>query len=230
MVRSRRFQIAIDGPVGAGKTSVGKAVARRLGMRFFDTGLTYRAMTLAALERGVRVDDPSALAHLAAHVQIDVRDGAGAETRILVDGQDVTDELRSVEIDGSVSAVSAVPAVRRRMVEVQRAIAATGSIVMAGRDIGTVVVPDADLKVFLTAGDETRARRRYEEMGSHSDASSYAEVLDGLRRRDRIDSEREASPLRPARGARIVDTDAMTLEEVVTAVCEMAGAAMAAGS
>ena len=227
MRQRREIQIAIDGPAGAGKTSVGRLVARRLGMRFLDTGLTYRAMTLAAVRRRVKVDDSAGLARLAAEIHIDVREGTGGEPRVLVDGKDVSDRLRSAEIDESVSAVSAVPAVRRRMVEVQRAIAAAGSIVMAGRDIGTVVLPEAELKVFLTAGDETRARRRYEEVRSHDGAPSYGEVLDALRRRDRIDSERDASPLRPAEGARMVDTDGMTLEEVVTKVCELAGAEMA---
>jgi cytidylate kinase len=226
MGQRRRIQIAIDGPVGAGKTSVGRLVARRLGMSFVDTGLTYRAVTLAALRRGVAVDDPAALGRFVEDVRIELKTDSDGEPRVLVDGKDVSHDLRSPEIDRSVSTVSAVPEVRRRMVDVQRDIAAAGSIVMAGRDIGTVVLPEADLKVFLTAGDETRARRRHQEVLSKGGGSSYGETLDALRRRDRIDSEREASPLRPAKGARIVDTDGMTLEEVVTAVCELATAEM----
>lgn len=227
MKRSDLLRIAIDGPVGAGKTSVGRLVARRLGIRFLDTGLTYRALAFVAVQRGVPVEDPDAVRRVAAQAEIDIANGADGEPRVLVDGEDVTDGLRSAEVDRLVSVVAAMPEVRTRMVEVQRRIAAASSIVMVGRDIGTVVLPDADLKIYLTAGDETRARRRYDELRSAGTSTTYEGVLDALRRRDRIDSQREASPLRAAEGAKTIATDNMTLQEVVSTIADMALAEMA---
>lgn len=221
-MNNRSLQIAIDGPVGAGKTSVGRMLARRLGIRFLDTGLTYRAVTLAAIDRGISADDSEAVGRLAAEVRLELAPAPDGESRVLLDGKDITDRLRTPDVDRFVSAVSAMPAVRRRMVDVQRAIASSASIVMVGRDIGTVVLPDADLKVYLTASDETRARRRYDELRAQGEGAEYQAVLDALRRRDRIDSQREASPLRPADDARIVDTDSLGLEEVVSTIERMA--------
>ncbi|MBI4220514.1 MAG: (d)CMP kinase [Chloroflexi bacterium] len=224
-MRNDSLQIAIDGPVGAGKTSVGRLLARRLGARFLDTGLTYRAVTLVAIDRGISPDDAEAIGRLAAEVRLEVASQPDGESRVLADGKDVTDRLRTPEVDRFVSAVSAMPAVRSRMVDVQRAIASTASIVMVGRDIGTVVLPGARLKVYLTASDETRARRRYEELRAQGTQVDYESVLKALRRRDRIDSGREASPLRPARDARIVNTDRLGLEEVVSTIERMAAGA-----
>jgi cytidylate kinase len=221
-MNNRSLQIAIDGPVGAGKTSVGRMLARRLGMTFLDTGLTYRALTLAAIDRGISPDDAAAVGRLAEEVRLELAPAPDGESRVLLNGKDITDRLRTPEVDRFVSAVSAMPAVRRRMVDVQRAIASSASIVMVGRDIGTVVLPDADLKVYLTASDETRARRRYEELLAQGADAEYQAVLEALRRRDRIDSQREASPLRPAADARIVDTDRLGLEEVVSTIERMA--------
>jgi cytidylate kinase len=216
------LQIAIDGPVGAGKTSVGRLLARRLGARFLDTGLTYRALTLAAIDRGIPTDDVEEVGRLASELRLEVVSTTDGESRVIVDGKDVTDRLRTPEVDRFVSAVSALPAVRRRMVDVQRAIAGTASIVMVGRDIGTVVLPDARLKIYLTASDATRARRRYEELLAQGAQAEYEAVLKALRHRDRIDSQREASPLRPAKDARIVDTDRLGLQEVVSTIERMA--------
>lgn len=212
------IQIAIDGPVGAGKTTVGRRLARILGVRFLDTGLTYRAVTRACLAQGIDPSDATAVSKVAGSMQLSVGISSTGDPVVIADGKDVTRELRSAEIDGAVSVVSAIPAVRHHMVRAQRAIARSSAIVMVGRDIGTVVLPDAGLKVFLTASDATRARRRHAELTAQGSEISYEAVLEALRRRDRIDSERETSPLKPARDARIVDTDNMSLDEVVNAI------------
>ncbi|MBI4306858.1 MAG: (d)CMP kinase [Chloroflexi bacterium] len=223
MKRQGVFQIAIDGPVGAGKTSVGRLLARRLGCRFLDTGLTYRAVALAALDREIDLKDSAALGSLAATMRLAVGGDPDGESKILVDGKDVSARLKSESVSDAASLVSAVQEVRRHMVAAQRRIAASESIVMVGRDIGTVVLPDADLKIFLTATPETRARRRYDELVGRGEAASYDEILASLRGRDRRDSERDASPLRAARGAHVVKTDNMELEEVVSAIEKLAG-------
>lgn len=216
------FQIAIDGPVGAGKSSVGRLLARRLGCRFLDTGLTYRAVALAAIDRNIALGDDPALGNLAANLDLAVSAGADGEPKIVVDGKDVTSQLASEKVSRAASLVSAVPEVRRHMVAAQRKIAASGRIVMVGRDIGTVVLPAADLKVFLTASPETRARRRYDELVSSGEPASYDEILGSLRDRDRRDTERGTSPLRAAKDAHIFDTGNLGLEEVVIALEKLA--------
>jgi len=216
-----RIQIAIDGPVGAGKTTVGRRLAQVLGVRFLDTGLTYRAVTRECLARGIDPSDAGAVGRVALSIKLSVGISDTGDPVVIVDGKDVTEELRSVDIDRTVSAVSAIPAVRQHMVRAQRAIASSSAIVMVGRDIGTVVLPGAHLKIFLTASDATRARRRHAELSAQGSKVTYDAVLDALRSRDRIDSERETSPLRPARDARIVDTDNMSLEEVVNTIVRL---------
>lgn len=215
--------IAIDGPAASGKSAAGEEVARRLGIRFLDTGAMYRAITLAALQRGVSPRDPAALTALAAAAEIRLERGARAD-RLLLDGEDITDALRSDAVDANVSAVSAVSGVRRALVMRQRAIAAQGGVVMAGRDIGSVVLPHADLKIFLTASAETRARRRAEQAEQQGSAdvpayqAEYQKVLCALRRRDKIDGEREDSPLRRATDAVEIRSDHMTLNQVVAKI------------
>ena len=206
-------KIAIDGPVASGKTVVGRLVAQRLGCRFLDTGIMYRAVTWVALSRGVGLEDDEALAGLATSLEMRLVPGEAGD-RLLVDGEDVTDFLREPEVDRGVSQVSAVSGVRRALVEQQRAIASEGSIVMLGRDIGTVVLPDADVKVFLKASVEVRARRRYSELQEKGLDISYDQVASDLERRDRIDSERAASPLRPADDAIQIDTDSLSVEDI----------------
>jgi len=206
--------IAIDGPVASGKSAVGGTVARKLGYRFVDTGMMYRAVTWQALERGIDTDDQAALAKLAEDVSIEV-----AEDRVLIDGVDISDRLRSQRVGERVSLVSRVQGVRTAMVARQRQLAAEGGIVMAGRDIGTVVLPDAPLKVYLDASPEERVRRRHAELVG---SASPEQVREELALRDAIDKEREASPLRPADDAVIIDTDHLSLEQVVDRILELA--------
>jgi cytidylate kinase len=212
--------IALDGPVAAGKTAVGKLVAQRLKYRFIDTGSMYRAVTWLALEEGVPMEEP-ALAALAQRVRIQVV-ASPQGTRILVGERDVTDLLRTARVEDAVSIVSQVLEVRQAMVRQQQEIAREGRIVMAGRDIGTVVAPDARLKVYLTASVQERARRRYEEFRALGRQASYEDVLANLRERDTLDSQRAHSPLKPAEDARIIDTDGKGLEQVVAEVLSLA--------
>lgn len=209
--------VALDGPGSSGKSSVGAAAALRVGYRFCDTGLLYRAVTWLSLVRHVPPADPRALRALADEVEL-VPDESGRLSRVLVDGMDRTAEVHTPTVDSTVSAVSAVPELRAALLECQRALAAAGGIVMAGRDIGTVVLPDADLKVFLDASAEERARRRTEERGLDPDGTEAEEILASLRQRDHLDSTRSVAPLHPAADARIISTDGNRFEDTVDAV------------
>ncbi|MCH7800158.1 MAG: (d)CMP kinase [Chloroflexi bacterium] len=206
--------IAIDGPVASGKTTVGRSLAHRLKYRFLDTGGMYRAVTLAALNEHLDLNNPDALTRLTENMRIDVvtkPDGA----RLLVNDLDVTDRLRERAVDQNVSQVSAVRGVRVALVDQQRKIGQQGSIVMVGRDIGTVVLPDAGAKVFLDASVEVRANRRFLQTQKDNGTLTYQNILDDLVKRDQIDSERAESPLVPAEDALILDTKNLTIEQVV---------------
>jgi cytidylate kinase len=212
-----RLVVALDGPGSSGKSSVGAAAALRVGYRFCDTGLLYRAVTWLSLVRDVSATDPVALRALAAEVEL-APDGSGRLARVLVGGVDRTADVHTPPVDVAVSAVSAVPQLRAALLERQRALAATGGIVMAGRDIGTVVLPDADLKLFLDASVEERARRRAEERGIDPNGVEAEAILAALRRRDELDSTRSVAPLFPAPDARIIATDGNHFEDTVDAV------------
>jgi cytidylate kinase len=212
-----RLTVALDGPGSSGKSSVGAAAARAVGYRFFDTGLLYRAVTWLAEARGVPVDDPDGLVELIAALRL-AEDEDGRLARVVVDGVDHTAEVRSPAVDAAVSAVSAVPEVRAALLARQRELAADGGIVMAGRDIGTVVLPDADLKVYLDASVAERARRRTEERGLDPAGPEAMAILEALRRRDHLDATRVVAPLRVPEDARIITTDGNTFEETVAAV------------
>ena len=220
--------VAIDGPSGAGKSTIGYALAQRIDANFVDTGLMYRALTLAALERGIGVDDGESLGRLATECRIEVeRPGPGQADRletVRLDGRDVTIEVREPRIDRAVSAVSRHAAVRDAMLGVQRAVAARGDTVMVGRDIGTVILPDATLKVFLTAAPSVRAARRAAEMNA---PERLAEYLAEIERRDAADSQRPIAPLRVSEGALVLDTGALDVTACVDAIVarlERAGA------
>jgi cytidylate kinase len=216
------LKIAIDGPAAAGKTVVGTRLASKLGCRFLDTGMMYRAATVAALDAGADFEDLDQLAEVAEAMDIKAVTGEQGETRIILGNFDITDRLRRPDVDSRVSIVSAVPRVREVMVAAQRRIADGGKIVMVGRDIGTVVLTDANSKIYLTASLETRAKRRYLEMESRPDHLPFQEMYDAMKRRDEIDSSREASPLRPAGDAVLVVTDNLSIEQVVCRLAEIA--------
>jgi cytidylate kinase len=214
--------VALDGPGSSGKSSVGAAAALELGYRFCDTGLLYRAATWLALERRVRAEgdgaDPAALVKLVDEIAL-VADANGRLAHVSVDGVDVTEAVHSPRVDDAVSAVSRVPELRTALLERQRALAAEpGGIIMAGRDIGTVVLPDAELKIFLDASVEERARRRTEERQIAPDSPEARWVLAQLRRRDNLDSSRAVAPLRPADDAIHIVTDGNQLQDTVRAV------------
>jgi len=208
-MRSRSV-IAIDGPAGAGKSTVARRLAARLGYRFLDTGALYRAVTLAVLRAGIDPSDAGRVADLAGAAQIAL-DPRGTPPRVLLDGEDVSREIRGPAVTRAVSTVAANPAVRAAMVPFQRAFADEGGVVAEGRDIGTVVFPDAAMKFFLDADAAVRAARRALERGEADVASVEAEI----RERDRKDTEREAAPLRAAPDAEVVDTTRLSAEEVV---------------
>ncbi|HEC24012.1 MAG TPA: (d)CMP kinase [Chloroflexi bacterium] len=221
---SKPSLIAIDGPAAAGKTTLAHQVAERLGYLYFDTGVMYRAVTLAALERGIDISDEAAISALAEQVEIDVRPPTvddGRTSTVYLDGEDVTNRLFSAAVDASVSAVSAYPGVRAAMTRQQRRIGERGQVVMVGRDIGTVVFPDADLKIYLDASVETRARRRWQDYQAKGQDGSYEDILASMRQRDRIDSQREIAPLRPARDAIVIDTTNMDAGAVLEYVLKI---------
>jgi cytidylate kinase len=211
--------VAIDGPSGAGKSTVGHALAQRIDANFVDTGLMYRALTLAALERGIALDDGPALAALVAGSRIEVERARPEQTdrleTVLLDGRDVTLDVRAPRVDRAVSAVSRHPEVRDAMVGVQRAAARRGGVVMVGRDIGTVILPEATLKVYLTADPEVRAARRAAEMGRPERVDAY---LEEIRRRDAADTDRAVAPLRIPDGALVLDTGKLGVDECVDAI------------
>jgi cytidylate kinase len=213
----RKLVVALDGPGSSGKSSVGAAAALEVGYRFCDTGLLYRAVTWLALARNVSASYPHAMRGLADEVEL-VADPEGRLARILVDGVDHTADVHQPVVDAAVSAVAAIPELRLALLERQRQIAREGGIIMAGRDIGTVVLPDADLKIFLEASVEERARRRTEERGLDPHGPEADAILDALSRRDALDSTRAVAPLRAAADARIISTDGNRFEDTVDAV------------
>ncbi|MGI5168984.1 (d)CMP kinase [Spirillospora sp. CA-253888] len=212
--------IAMDGPSGSGKSSASKGVARALGLRYLDTGAMYRAMTWWMLRSGVPVEDPAAVAARAAEPVLESGTDPDAPT-IAVDGVDVSEPIRTREVTNAVSAVSSVPEVRERLVLLQREIIGAGGIVVEGRDIGTVVAPDAPVKVYLTASEEARAARRARDLAADPGASVAVTQAEQARR-DRLDSTRKASPLAKADGAHEIDSTELSLGEVIEAVVRLA--------
>jgi cytidylate kinase len=208
-----RVVVAMDGPSGSGKSSTSRGVATRLGLRYLDTGAQFRAVTAWMIEHGVDVSDPAAIAARAGEPEI-VSGNDPQDPTITVDGRDVAVEIRTQAVTDHVSAVAAVPDVRRRLLELQRTIIGDGGIVVEGRDIGSVVAPDAEVKVYLTADPSARAERRTAENGAGSVEATQADLL----RRDRIDSGREVAPAMMPEGAIHIDTTPYTLDEVVDQV------------
>lgn len=227
----KAITIAIDGPAASGKSTVGALVAQRLGYLYFDTGVMYRAVTWVALDRGIPIEDEAAITDLAARLRIEVLPPTVADGRqytVLADGVDVTWGIREAAVNQGVSPVSAYAGVRTAMVAQQRRIGAAGGVVMVGRDIGTVVLPEAEVKVYLDATPEERARRRWREMQARGDATAYETVLADLRRRDAIDSQRAIAPLRAAENAVYLDSTALSVEQVVARILEIVAPALRA--
>jgi cytidylate kinase len=209
---ARRLIIAIDGPSGAGKGTVARTIASRLSYRHIDTGAMYRAVAWKAGEQGIPLDDEAAVAHLAAQVEMSMADGA-----VLVDGVDVTRAIRTSDMDRAAAAVARMPRVRAVLVALQRALGRPGGVVMEGRDIGTVVFPDADVKIYLDASPDERARRRAADP-AHGGAGALADIATALAARDQSDQTRAASPLTIAADAVLVETTGVPVEAVVARV------------
>ncbi len=246
---SKPLTIAIDGPAASGKSTIGKLLAERLEYRYFDTGTAYRtrrgqerfyaarrrflyfdtgamyrAVTWVALQRGVDLADEAAVTALAEEIEIDVThptDADGRQYTVFAGDEDVTWAIRRPEVDANVSVVAAYPGVRAALTEQQRRIGRRGAVVMVGRDIGTVVMPDADVKIYLDASVEERARRRDREVAARGGPADYERILRDMGRRDRIDSERDAAPLRPAEDAVIINTDGLTVQQVLDVVLRL---------
>jgi CMP/dCMP kinase len=213
--------IALDGPAASGKSTLGRKLADTLGYLFFDTGIMYRAITLIALELDMNLHDEAAVTELARNTQIEIRPPSKEDGRafdIIVGTKDITWDVRRGDVDANVSKVSAYAGVREALSEQQRRIGLRGRVVMVGRDIGTVVLPEADLKIYLDASAEQRAKRRYDELIARSEKANYDEILKKVIERDHIDSTRAVAPLRPAEDAVIIDSDKMDVEQVFTQV------------
>ena len=223
----KMLTIAIDGPAGAGKSTVAKKVAEALGYTYVNTGAMYRAVALRCLELGVDVSDPEAVARAVRNMDVRL-EPSGGELKVLVDGVDVTEAIQEPRVGHAVSLVAQVPEVREALVELQRRMGERGGVVMDGRDIGTVVFPSAEVKIFLTASEEERAARRHRELVARGERVAYEEVLESLRRRDALDRSRAVSPLVKAEDAVKVDSTGRPVESVVAeilAICRERGGA-----
>jgi CMP/dCMP kinase len=218
---SKPYLITIDGPAGSGKSTLGKLLAKQINYLYFDTGVMYRVVTFEALRRGTTLKDESQLEDLVEQIHIDIRPASKDDGRsfdVLLDDEDVTWEIRTQGVDANVSLVATYKGVRQKLTEQQRRIATRGRIVMVGRDIGTIVLPNADLKIYLDASVEVRAERRFRELIERGETSSYAEVLKSIRIRDRVDSTRDIAPLEAAKDAYVVDSSNLTIEQVLEKV------------
>ena len=217
MMMTTVHTIAIDGPAASGKSTLGKRLADWLGYLFFDTGVMYRAVTYKAISGDLDVNDEQAVTQLAEEIQIDVKPPSADDGRtsdVWADGEDITWDIRTPEVEAYVSLVSAYAGVRQAMAATQRKIGLRGRVVMVGRDIGTVVLPEADVKIYLEASVEERAMRRYAELCQWGEPADYAQILEAMRSRDQIDSTRTVSPLRPAQDAIILNSDGLNSDQV----------------
>jgi cytidylate kinase len=219
---SKPLIIAVDGPSGAGKSTLGRRLARELGLLYIDTGAMYRAVALAVAGAGVSTSDAARVAEVARHASIRL-EGDADSLRVFLDGRDVSEEIRGEEVGRDASVVSTIPAVRRELVRRQREMGAGGGVVLDGRDIGTVVFPTADVKFFLTADPEARARRRLGEERVRDERQTFAETLADINERDRRDATRDDSPLRAADDAVVIDTTQLSVEDVFRRMLQIVG-------
>ncbi len=221
---AKLLRIAIDGPAGAGKSTVARQVAQKLGYLYVDTGAMYRAVTWLVLEKGLDRTDGKTIAKAAkdSHIRlIPGDDSSDGKVQVFIDGQDITNKIRTPQVTELVSPLSSLPAIRRLLVEQQRELSKSGGIVLDGRDIGTVVIPDADVKVFLTASAEVRAKRRKRELHEQGIDVDYDALLADINARDRRDETRADSPLKQAEDAVVIISDNMTIDDVVSAVVRL---------
>lgn len=214
------MNVAIDGPAGAGKSTIARAAAKKLGFIYVDTGALYRAVGVYSLRNGLDTENPETVEGTLPHIQVELQFQDGVQ-HVLLNGEDVSEEIRTPQASMAASAVSAVPAVRRFLFDLQREIAAKNDCIMDGRDIGTVVLPQAEVKIFLTASPETRAMRRFIELQEKGAPDTYEAVLADLKQRDYNDSHRAVAPLKPAEDSVLVDTSALTLPQSVEKVIEV---------
>lgn len=214
------MNVAIDGPAGAGKSTIARAAAKKLGFIYVDTGALYRAVGVYSLRNGLNTENPETVEGTLPHIQVKLQFQDGVQ-HVLLNGEDVSEEIRTPQASMAASAVSAVPAVRRFLFDLQREIAAKNDCIMDGRDIGTVVLPQAEVKIFLTASPETRAMRRFKELQEKGAPDTYEAVLADLKQRDYNDSHRAVAPLKPAEDSVLVDTSALTLSQSVEKVLEV---------
>ena len=214
------FKIAIDGPAGAGKSTIAKQVARRENLIYIDTGAMYRAMSLLMLQNGIPLNDAEKIGQECSRAQIDISYKNG-EQAVFLNGENVDAFLREERVGNAASAVSAVPRVRERLVQLQRELAESADVVMDGRDIGTVVLPDADLKIFLTASSRVRAERRYRELQEKGIEADLKTIQRDIEERDHRDMTRETSPLRQAEDAMVIDSSMMTVDEVIQNILDL---------
>jgi CMP/dCMP kinase len=218
---TKKIRIAIDGPAAAGKSTIAKMTAEKLGYTYIDTGAMYRALAHKALNRNIDTTDGEVLEHLLKETEIILQTSNKGQA-VIVDGQDVSEEIRSPQVTANVSAVAVHTGVRHLMVDKQRQLAEEAGVVMDGRDIGTAVLPDAELKIFMTASVEERANRRHLENEKRGITTQLEQLKREISERDRIDSERETSPLMQAEDAILIDTTVMSIVEVVERICELA--------
>lgn len=212
------ISVAIDGPAGAGKSSLSRAAAKELGFLYVDTGALYRTIALGFLQSNTDIDDLKAVEKLLSEIEVDLMFNEQGEQRVLLNGVDVSDSIRTPEVSMKASAVSALASVRAFLLDKQRSLAESNNVLMDGRDIGTVVLPNATIKIFLTASPEDRARRRFEELKARGSSVTFEEVYEDMLKRDYDDSHRKIAPLKPADDAVIVDTTGFEIEKSLAAI------------
>lgn len=211
------YNVAIDGPAGAGKSTIAKLVAKEKGYIYVDTGAMYRALAVYFLEKGIAPEDTPGIIAAAREAEVSIRYEEGVQ-QVYLNGENISSKLRTEEVGNMASLTSPIPEVRERLLELQRSLAREKDVIMDGRDIGTNILPDADVKIYLTASVETRAKRRYDELNEKGIPCGYDEIARDIKERDERDMNRETAPLRQAKDAVLVDSSDMTIAEVVKAI------------